>query len=105
MKVSTSVAAYAGADFVLSAIVGSAGLLPTITAIRAGKTVGIANKEALVMAGDIVMKEAKKNRVKIFPVDSEHSAVSQCIEGRDSGEIRRIILTASGGPFRGQDKE
>lgn len=99
------VAAYAGADFVLSAIVGSAGLLPTITAIRAGKPVGIANKEALVMAGDIVMKEAKKYRVKIFPVDSEHSAVSQCIEGRDRAEIKRIILTASGGPFVDRTKD
>ena len=94
-----SVAAHPDADFVLSAIVGSAGLLPTITAIRAGKTIGLANKETLVMAGDIVMKEAKKNGVAIIPVDSEHSAVSQCIEGHNSAEIRRIILTASGGPF------
>ena len=94
-----SVAAYAGADFVISAIVGSAGLLPTITAIKAGKTVGIANKEALVMAGEIVMREAKKNRSKIMPVDSEHSAISQCIEGHNCADIRRIILTASGGPF------
>ncbi len=94
-----SVAAYAGADFVISAIVGSAGLLPTITAIKAGKTVGIANKEALVMAGDIVMREAKKNGSRIMPVDSEHSAVAQCIEGHNSADIRRIILTASGGPF------
>ena len=94
-----SVAAHPDADFVLSAIVGSAGLLPTITAIKAGKTIGLANKETLVMAGDIVMKEAKRNRVKIIPVDSEHSAVSQCLEGHNSAEIRRIILTASGGPF------
>ena len=94
-----SVAAYAEADFVISAIVGSAGLLPTITAIKAGKTVGLSNKEALVMAGDIVMREAKKNGSRIMPVDSEHSAVSQCIEGHNSADIRRIILTASGGPF------
>jgi 1-deoxy-D-xylulose-5-phosphate reductoisomerase len=94
-----SVAAHPDADFVLSAIVGSAGLLPTITAIKAGKTIGLANKETLVMAGDIVMKEAKRNRVKIIPVDSEHSAVSQCLEGHKISEIRRIILTASGGPF------
>lgn len=98
------VAAYAEADFVISAIVGSAGLLPTITAIKAGKTIGLANKEALVMAGDIVMQEAKKNKVKILPVDSEHSAVSQCIEGHNSSEIRRIILTASGGPFVNKTK-
>lgn len=98
------VAAYVDADFVISAIVGSAGLLPTITAIKAGKTVGIANKEALVMAGDIVMKEAKKYKVKIIPVDSEHSAVSQCLEGHNSAEIRRIILTASGGPFVNKTK-
>lgn len=94
-----SVAGHPDAEFVLSAIVGSAGLLPTITAIKAGKTIGLANKETLVMAGDIVMKEAKRNRVMIIPVDSEHSAVSQCLEGRNSAEIRRIILTASGGPF------
>ena len=94
-----SVAAHPDADFVLSAIVGSAGLLPTITAIKAGKTIGLANKETLVMAGDIVMKEARKNKVMIIPVDSEHSAVSQCLEGHNSAEIRRIILTASGGPF------
>jgi 1-deoxy-D-xylulose-5-phosphate reductoisomerase len=86
-------AVHEGADFVISAIVGSAGLLPTIAAVRAGKTVGIANKESLVMAGDIVMKEAKKSGAKILPVDSEHSAVSQCIEGRGCGEVRRIILT------------
>lgn len=100
-----SVAAYAGADFVISAIVGSAGLLPTITAIKAGKTVGLANKEALVMAGDIVMREAKKSGTRIMPVDSEHSAVSQCIEGHNSSDIRRIILTASGGPFINRTKD
>ena len=99
------VAAHADADFVISAIVGSAGLVPTITAIKAGKSVGIANKEALVMAGDIVMKEAKKNKVKILPVDSEHSAVAQCIEGHNRSEIRRIILTASGGPFVNKTKK
>ena len=100
-----SVAAYADADFVISAIVGSAGLLPTITAIKAGKTVGIANKEALVMAGDIVMREAKKSSARIMPVDSEHSAVFQCIEGHNSADIRRIILTASGGPFINKTKD
>ena len=98
------VAAYAGADYVISAIVGSAGLLPTITAIKAGKNVGIANKEALVMAGHIVMREARENSCRIMPVDSEHSAISQCIEGHNSADIRRIILTASGGPFVNRTK-
>ena len=92
-------AGYEGADLVISAIVGSAGLLPTITAIRAGKDIGLANKEALVMAGNLVMAEAKRNNVRIIPVDSEHSAVYQCLEGRKKEEIRRIMLTASGGPF------
>ena len=99
------VAAYAGADYVISAIVGSAGLLPTITAIKAGKNVGIANKEALVMAGHIVMREARENACRIMPVDSEHSAISQCIEGHNSADIRRIILTASGGPFANRTKD
>ena len=93
------VASYEKSDFVLSSIVGAAGLMPTIAAIRAGKTVGLANKEALVMAGEVVVAEAKKNGVKIVPVDSEHSAVFQCIGTYEKKEIRRIILTASGGPF------
>jgi 1-deoxy-D-xylulose-5-phosphate reductoisomerase len=99
------VASYERADFVISSIVGSAGLMPTLAAIRAGKTVGLANKEALVMAGGIVMAEAQKMGVKVIPVDSEHSAVFQCIEGRRREGIRRIILTASGGPFVGRRKE
>jgi 1-deoxy-D-xylulose-5-phosphate reductoisomerase len=93
------VASYENSDFVVSSIVGSAGLIPTITAIRAGKTVGLANKEALVMAGEIVVNEAKKNGVKIIPVDSEHSAVFQCMGTYKKTEIKRIVLTASGGPF------
>ncbi len=96
---SMRVAAYESSDFVVSAIVGSAGLLPTLAAIRAGKDIGLANKEALVMAGSIVMEEAKQNNVRIIPVDSEHSAVYQCLEGRKKDEISRIVLTASGGPF------
>ncbi len=96
-------ASYESSQFVLSAIVGAAGLIPTISAIRSGKTIGLANKEALVMAGRIVSEEAKKSGVKIFPVDSEHSAVFQCIEGHRNSDIRRIILTASGGPFAGKD--
>jgi 1-deoxy-D-xylulose-5-phosphate reductoisomerase len=97
-------AAYKRSDVVLSAIVGAAGLMPTLAAIRAGKTIGLANKEALVMAGRIVMREAKKYGSKILPVDSEHSAVFQCIEGHRKSDVRRIILTASGGPFAGRRK-
>lgn len=92
-------AAYEGSDFVLSAIVGAAGLLPTLSAVRSGKTIGLANKEALVMAGKILMREAQRCHAKIIPVDSEHSAVFQCIEGHRKSSIRSIILTASGGPF------
>lgn len=95
-------AEYEGSDFVLSAIVGSAGLIPTLSAIRSGKTIGLANKEALVMAGRIMIKELKKYGSKILPVDSEHSAIFQCIEGHRKSRIRRIILTASGGPFVGE---
>lgn len=91
-------AGYEGADFVLSAIVGFAGLLPTLSAIRAGKTIGLANKESLVVAGELVIREAARHNVKILPVDSEHSAAFQCIEGRKK-DIKRLILTASGGPF------
>lgn len=94
-----TVAAHPSSDVVISSIVGSAGLMPTVSAIRAGKTVGLANKEALVMAGEIVMKEAKKRKARIIPVDSEHSAVFQCLDGRRRQGISRIILTASGGPF------
>jgi 1-deoxy-D-xylulose-5-phosphate reductoisomerase len=96
-------AIYEESDFVLSAIVGAAGLIPTISAIRSKKTIGLANKEALVMAGRIVSEEAKKYGVKILPVDSEHSAVFQCIEGHRRSDVNRIILTASGGPFAGKE--
>jgi 1-deoxy-D-xylulose-5-phosphate reductoisomerase len=95
-------AGYEGSDFVLSAIVGAAGLIPTLSAIHSGKTIGLANKEALVMAGRIVTEEAKKHGVKILPVDSEHSAIFQCIEGKKKSDVRKIILTASGGPFAGK---
>ncbi len=95
-------AAYEGSDFVLSAIVGFAGLLPTLSAIRAGKTIGLANKETLVIAGKIVMEEAMKSGVMVLPVDSEHSAIFQCIEGHSRASVRRIVLTASGGPFVGK---
>lgn len=100
----SDVAAYSGADFVLSAIVGAAGLMPTLAAIRAGKKIGLANKEALVMAGKIMMGEAEKYGSKILPVDSEHSAIFQCMAGHRKCDVRRIILTASGGPFVGKRK-
>jgi 1-deoxy-D-xylulose-5-phosphate reductoisomerase len=95
------VAALPEADIVLSAIVGSAGLMPTRAAVRAGKIVALANKEALVTAGDIVMAEARKYGATILPVDSEHSALFQCMHGWKRDSIRQLILTASGGPFRG----
>jgi len=88
------------ADIVLVAIVGTAGLQPALAAIRAGKDLAVASKEILVMAGEIVMREAKKHKVKILPVDSEHNAIFQCIERCQPSEVRRVILTASGGPFR-----
>lgn len=86
-------------DLVLSGIVGAAGLTPTLAAIRAGKDVAIANKEPLVMAGELVMREAE-GRVRVLPVDSEHSAIFQALSGNRHGDVKRLILTASGGPFR-----
>ncbi len=93
------------ADIVLNAIVGAAGLDATIAALRAGKRVALANKETLVVGGELVIKAAAEGRGEIVPVDSEHSAILQCIAGRDRSEIRRVILTASGGPFRGWSEE
>ena len=93
------IATLENADMVVSAIVGSACLLPTLAAVRAGKDIALATKETLVMAGSLIMAEASKRRVRVLPVDSEHSAVFQCLEGRRKDEIKRIILTASGGPF------
>ncbi|MDQ7787691.1 MAG: 1-deoxy-D-xylulose-5-phosphate reductoisomerase [Thermodesulfovibrionales bacterium] len=98
----SAAAEYKKSDFVLSAIVGAAGLVPGLAAIRAGKTVGLANKEALVMAGRIMIQQAKKYGATLLPVDSEHSAIFQCIEGHKKSDVRRIILTASGGPFSGK---
>lgn len=86
--------------YVVSAIVGSKGLPPTLAAIRAGKTIGLANKETLVTAGHLVMEEARKNQVSIVPIDSEHSAIFQCLNGENKKEATRLILTASGGSFR-----
>ncbi len=88
------------ADIVLISIVGTAGLKPALAAIRAGKDIALASKEVLVVAGSIVMSEARKYGVNVLTVDSEHSAIFQCLEGRPPESIRRLILTASGGPFR-----
>jgi len=92
-------------DIVLTAMVGFAGLEPTIAAIKAGKDIALANKETLVVAGELVTGLAKKHEVKILPVDSEHSAIFQCLAGEENNVIEKIILTASGGPFRGKDLE
>jgi 1-deoxy-D-xylulose-5-phosphate reductoisomerase len=86
-------------DIVINAIVGSAGLLPSFYTLQAGKTLALANKESLVMAGEILTSLAKKNKVEIFPVDSEHSAIKQCLLAGKKKEVKRLILTASGGPF------
>ena len=92
------------ADIVLIAIVGTAGLKPALAAIRAGKDIAIASKEILVMAGEIVMSEARKHGVRVLAVDSEHSAIFQCLDGKPPGSVRKLILTASGGPFRDKTK-
>lgn len=92
------------ADIVLVAIVGTAGLQPALAAIRAGKDIAVASKEILVMAGDLVMAEAKKYGVRVLAVDSEHSAIFQCLDGKANESIRNIWLTASGGPFRDATK-
>lgn len=89
-----------GADIVLIAIVGTAGLQPALAAIRAGKDIAVASKEILVMAGEIVMNEARKYGVRVLAVDSEHSAIFQCLDGKPAGSVRKLWLTASGGPFR-----
>ena len=94
------------ADCVITAVVGMLGLKPTLAAIRAGKRIGLANKETLVCAGELVMAEAKKYGTEIIPVDSEHSAIFQCLMGAgDKREVERILLTCSGGPFFGMTKE
>ena len=95
-----------GADTVVTAIVGVAGLEPTLAAIACGKRIALANKETLVCAGELVMARAREAGAEIVPVDSEHSAIFQCLQGcRDRGEVRRLILTASGGPFFGWSRE
>ncbi|HVD94951.1 MAG TPA: 1-deoxy-D-xylulose-5-phosphate reductoisomerase [Candidatus Limnocylindria bacterium] len=94
------IACLTDADMVLVAIVGTGGLRPALAAIQAGKHLAVASKEILVMAGEIVMREAREKGVNVLPVDSEHNAIFQCLEGKRSSDVRRIILTASGGPFR-----
>jgi 1-deoxy-D-xylulose-5-phosphate reductoisomerase len=94
------IARLANAEMVLVAIVGTGGLRPALAAIEAGKDLAVASKEILVMAGEIVMREARDSDISVLPVDSEHNAIFQCLDGKNSLDIRRIILTASGGPFR-----
>ncbi|MBA4166109.1 MAG: 1-deoxy-D-xylulose-5-phosphate reductoisomerase [Chitinophagaceae bacterium] len=89
-------------DMMIAAIVGFAGLRPTLEAINAGKAVGLANKETLVVAGDIVMQQAVENKAPVIPIDSEHSAIFQCLVGESRSRVEKIILTASGGPFLGK---
>ena len=100
-----SLATMPEADIVLIAIVGTAGLQPALAAIRAGKDIAVASKEILVMAGEIVMAEAREHGVKVLAVDSEHSAIFQCLDGKPPESIRQIWLTASGGPFREKPAE
>lgn len=98
------VAAYSKADLVLSAVVGSIGILPTIEALKNGKDIAIANKETLVAAGHIVTATAEKYKRKLIPVDSEHSAIFQCLNGENEKEISNLIITASGGAFRDKSR-
>ncbi len=99
------VSVYEGVEILVTAIVGMIGIRPTIEAIKAGKDVALANKETLVTAGHIIMPLAKEHGVSILPVDSEHSAIFQSLQGNDHGAIKKILLTASGGPFRGKKEE
>ena len=94
------VAAAEEADITVSSIVGTAGLVPTMAAVRAGKDIALANKEVLVTAGELVMAECRSRNVRLFPVDSEHSAIFQCLQAGERKDVKRLILTASGGPFR-----
>mgnify|MGYP003312314318 FL=1 len=94
------IASFDDIDIMLNGLVGSSGMVPTLRAVQAGVDVALSNKESLVMAGAIIEREKSKSGVKIFPVDSEHSAIFQCLTGENMDEVRRIILTGSGGPFR-----
>lgn len=97
-----TIASLSDVDIVVTSVVGMVGLVPTITAIRSGKDIALANKETLVTGGKLVMAEAKKHDVKILPVDSEHGAIFQCLQGNEKSSVNKILLTASGGPFRGK---
>lgn len=97
-------AAFSGVEIVLTSMSGFAGLEPTIKAIRAGKNIALANKETLVVAGEMIMRLAKESGVQILPVDSEHGAFFQCLRGENPAEISKLLLTASGGPFRGKSR-
>lgn len=100
------VASLDDADVVLNSVTGMVGLMPTLAAVDAKKTIALANKESLVTGGEIVMKKAAENKVDILPVDSEHSAIFQCLQGcRDSKQVKRLIITASGGPFFGKNRK
>jgi 1-deoxy-D-xylulose-5-phosphate reductoisomerase len=99
-----AVATHDKADCVISATVGAVGFVPTLRALEAGKRVALANKETLVMAGELMTRAAEKSGAELLPVDSEHNALHQCLRGEQRAEVRRIILTASGGPFRTKDK-
>jgi 1-deoxy-D-xylulose-5-phosphate reductoisomerase len=101
----TLVATFPSCQITVSAMVGAAGLLPTLAAIAAGKDIGLANKETLVMAGKIVMAAVRTNGVRLLPIDSEHSAIFQALEAGRKKDLQKIILTASGGPFLGMDRE
>lgn len=98
-------AVYDKGDIVVNAVIGSIGLIPTLKAIEANKTIAIANKETLVTAGEIVIEQARKHRVKLLPVDSEHSAIFQCLQGQLNKNVEKLILTASGGSFRDKSRE
>lgn len=100
----TACSTYADSDVIVTAMVGMIGIIPTIEAIKAGKDIALANKETLVTAGHIIMPLAKEMGVRILPVDSEHSAIFQALNGENAGKVERILLTASGGPFRGKKK-
>jgi len=101
----TEVAIQEDVDIVVTSVTGTLGLLPTVAAIKAGKDIALANKETLVAAGELVMSLVQENRVKILPVDSEHSAIFQCLNGENRLEVGKLILTASGGPFKNKTRE